>query len=211
MAEYLEAHPEKLNLGGEIVNATVLFADVRGFTALSSRYEAQFIVGILNEYLQAMTDVVFAYDGTLDKYMGDGIMVVFGAPKAYDDHARRAVCVAIDMQSAMEKLRVGWEERGVPQLNIGVGIATGPMIAGNTGATQRREFTVLGDTVNLASRIEGLNKEVGTKLLIHESTYAFVREEVEARGPLAQQVKGHANDVVVYEIIGWKKNFADMR
>lgn len=204
VAEYLIAHPEKLNLGGELVVATVLFADVRGFTALSSRYEAQFLIGILNEYLQAMTDVIFAYDGTLDKYMGDGIMVVFGAPQAYEDHARRAVSVAIDMQTAMDKLRVAWEERGVPQLNIGVGIATGPMIAGNTGAIQRQEFTVLGDTVNLASRIEGLNKEVGSKLLIHESTFAFVRDQVEARGPLAQHVKGHDNDVVVYEIIGWK-------
>lgn len=205
VADFMVAHPEKLNLGGELVSASVLFADVRGFTALSSRYEAQFIVGILNEYLQAMTDVVFAYDGTLDKYMGDGIMVIFGAPMPYADHARRAVAVAIDMQIAMDKLREGWEERGVPQLNIGIGIATGPMIAGNTGATQRIEYTVLGDIVNLGSRIEGLNKELGTKLLIHESTYAVVRDEVEVRGPLAQQVKGQENDVVVYEVLGWKK------
>jgi adenylate cyclase len=205
VASYLEAHPEKLKPGGELVNATVLFADVRGFTALSSRYEAQFIVGILNEYLQAMTDVVFAYDGTLDKYMGDGIMVIFGAPQPYEDHACRAVCVAIDMQTAMDKLREGWEERGVPQLSIGIGIATGPMIAGNTGAIQRIEYTVLGDIVNLGSRIEGLNKELSTKLLIHESTYAFVKDEVEARGPLAEHVKGQEKDVIVYEILGWKK------
>ena len=205
VANYLVAHPEKLRLGGEMVTATVLFSDIRGFTALSRRFEAQVIVGLLNEYLQAMTNVIFAYDGTLDKYMGDGIMVVFGAPEPYEDHARRAVAVAIGMQEAMEKLRENWGARGLPMLDIGVGVATGPMISGNMGAIQRREMTVIGDTVNLASRIEGLNKELGTKLLIHESTFAVVQAEIETRGPIAEHVKGHDDDVVVYEVFGWKK------
>lgn len=204
VAEFLAADPNNLQLGGQSVTATVLFSDVRGFTRLSRQLPAAQIVALLNEYLQAMTDIVFAHEGTLDKYIGDGLMAVFGTPAPQTDHARRAVAAALEMRGALEDLHQKWRAQGLPELEIGIGIATGEMIAGNMGARQRLDFTVIGPTVNLASRLESLNKELGTRLLIHETTFNHLKDEISARGPLSSAVHGHDEEELVYEVLGWK-------
>jgi adenylate cyclase len=204
IAAYVIDHPDKCILGGEQVTATVLFSDIRGFTAMSEKLTPKQVVERLNEYLQAMTDVVFERDGAVDKYVGDCIMALFGIPVPHLDHARRAVATAIDMQAALLKLQAKWRAEGLPLIEIGVGVNTGEMVVGNIGAQQRLDFTVIGDAVNLASRVESLNKEMHTRILITESTYQFVKDEVEARGPLTAHVKGKEEEIVVYEVFGWR-------
>ena len=203
IAEYILAHPEKAVLGGEQVTATVLFSDIRGFTKITRQLEPEQTVAMLNDYLQAMTDIVFKHDGTVDKYVGDAVMAVFGAPLPFKDHARHAVATAIDMQSALLELQAQWRAQGLPIFDIGIGINTGEMIAGNMGAKQRLDFTVIGESVNLAAHIEGLNKDLHTRILVHGSTYEAVKDEVKARGPLTSHVKGHEDEIIVYEIFGW--------
>jgi adenylate cyclase len=171
---------------------------------MSEKLTPQQVVERLNEYLQAMTDVVFERDGAVDKYVGDCIMALFGIPVPHPDHARRAVATAIDMQAALLKLQAKWRAEGLPLIEIGVGVNTGEMVVGNIGAQQRLDFTVIGDAVNLASRVESLNKEMHTRILITESTYQFVKDEVEARGPLTAHVKGKEEEIVVYEVFGWR-------
>ena len=131
-------------------------------------------------------------------------MALFGIPMPHTDHARRAVAAAIDMQSELLKLQVQWQEQGLPLIDIGIGINTGEMVFGNIGARQRLDFTVIGDTVNVASRVEGLNKDLHTRILVTEATYRYVQEEVEARGPLMAHVKGKEEEIAVYEILGWR-------
>jgi adenylate cyclase len=135
--------------------------------------------------------------------MGDCIMALFGVPAPYPDHARRAVAVAIQMQAALLEMQARWRARGVPPVDIGIGINTGEMVAGNIGSRERLDFTVIGDAVNLAQRLESLNKDLGTRILVSESTYQCVADEVRARGPIAAEVKGKEEKVLVYEILGW--------
>src|SRR5439155_21625336 len=133
------------------------------------------LVALLNEYLTEMTDVVHKWEGVLDKYMGDAIMAWWGAPGEQLDHAYRACRTAIEMRQELARLRIGWEARGVPQPEMGVRVNTGPMVYGNTGSRDRFDFTVLGDAVNLASRLEGVNKEYGSNVIISEATLDQLR------------------------------------
>jgi adenylate cyclase len=204
-AEYVLANPEACVLGGRRVEATVLFSDVRGFTALSEALTPETVVTCLNEYLEAMTEVVFRHEGTVDKYVGDCIMVLFGVPVPCADHAARAVATAIDMQAALLSLQSQWRQRGAPVLDAGIGVHTGEMVVGNIGSRQRLDYTVIGDAVNLAARVEGLNKVLGTRILITQDTYDRVRGEVEARGPFTTSVAGREQDAVVYEVVGWRR------
>jgi adenylate cyclase len=204
IASYVMANPQKCFLGGDRVTATVLFSDIRGFTALSEKLTPEQAVARLNEYLQVMANVVFLNEGTVDKYIGDGIMALFGVPVPHDDHARRAVRTALDMQTSLLKMQDQWRAQGLPELEIGIGINTGEMVVGNIGAIERQDFTVIGDSVNLASRVEGLTKELGGRILITEATYALVKDEAEVRGPFEAQVKGKAEAVTVYEVHGWR-------
>jgi adenylate cyclase len=204
VADYVIANPDRCVLGGERVLATVLFSDIRGFTALSENLLPEEVVARLNEYLQAMTDVVFRHDGTLDKYVGDAVMALFGVPVPHDDAARRAVATAIDMQSALLELQEKWRREGLPLIDIGIGINTGEMVVGNMGAVEHMDFTVIGDAVNLASRVESLNKEMGSRILVTAQTYEIVKDEVSTRGPLMARVKGKDEEVAVYEVFGWK-------
>ncbi|MDO8526343.1 MAG: adenylate/guanylate cyclase domain-containing protein [Deltaproteobacteria bacterium] len=198
-------HPEQLKLGGERKELTVLFSDIRGFTTKSEKLPPEKLVQLLNDYFTEMTDVVFKYEGTLDKYMGDAIMAVFGAPLPQKDHALRASLTALEMADCLHRRRKEWcEKYGIEGLEIGIGIHTGLMVVGNMGSAKRFNYTVIGDAVNLASRIEGLNKDYGTQILISEATFKIIENKVQARkiGPV--QVKGKTESVVVYELNGLK-------
>jgi adenylate cyclase len=165
IAQIIE-RPELLRLGGEEKELTALFSDIRGFTALSEGLSPTTLVELLNEYLSEMTEVIFQHWGTLDKYIGDAIMAFWGAPYPQQDHALRACRAALEMQKALERLQARWESEGRPRIDIGVGINTGVMLVGNMGSKRRFNFTVMGDNVNLASRLEGTNKTFGTQLII---------------------------------------------
>ncbi|MGH9143937.1 MAG: CHASE2 domain-containing protein, partial [Vicinamibacterales bacterium] len=160
--EQLVANPSLARLGGHRRDMTVLFSDIRGFTAVSEHARPEEIVGMLNEYFTAMVDLVFARKGTLDKFVGDMVMALFGAPLDDLQHADHAVEVALDMVEALAVLNARWKGEGRPELDIGVGINTGPMIAGNIGSDAIMSYTVIGDAVNLGSRLESLNKRYGT-------------------------------------------------
>jgi len=193
--------PSKLKLGGEKKNLSVLLSDIRGFTNVSERLTPEELVQLLNEYLTAMTDIVFKYEGLLDKYMGDAIMAVYGAPLPQPDHAIRACLTALDMIAELKQLQKKWEAEGRPVLNIGVGINSGEMVVGNMGSQMRFDYTVMGDNVNLGSRLEGLNKEYGTNIIISEFTAAVVRDELLCRELDAVRVKGKQLPVKIYELI----------
>ena len=194
--------PELLRLGGEEQELTAMFSDIRGFTSISEAMAPVALVELLNEHLSEMTDVIFQYWGTLDKYIGDSVMAFWGAPYPQLDHAERACKAGIAMLKALEVLHVQWKAQGKPQLNIGIGINTGRMLVGNMGSKRRFNFTIMGDNVNLASRLEGLNKEFGTHLIISESTYQAVQGKMLARELDLIRVTGRAKPVRIYELLG---------
>jgi adenylate cyclase len=149
-----------------------------------------------------MVPAIMDQEGTLDKYVGDAIMGVWGAPIEQPDHARRAVLAGLGMLSGLRELHEIWRARGLPTFNIGIGINSGEAVAGNIGSRKRAQYTVIGDTVNTASRLESLNKELGTNMIISASTYAFVKELVEVRLLPPVTVKGKAEPLTVYEVLG---------
>jgi adenylate cyclase len=196
------ADADKLRLGGEKRELTVLFCDIRGFTTISETLAPEELVNFLNIYFTEMTNQVFENKGSLDKYVGDAIMAVFGAPVAEAQHARLACRAALDMMESVAALRGKWRREKLPPLDIGIGISTGPMIVGNMGSANRFNYTVVGDAVNLASRIESLNKTYGTSILLSEYTY----EQVKGNFPAAREVdrvrvRGRAQYVRLYELI----------
>jgi adenylate cyclase len=201
VVEQMLRNPDKLRLGGEKKDLTVLFSDIRGFTQISERMTPETLVKFLNEYLTKMTDIVFKYDGLLDKYMGDAIMAIWGAPLDQPDHASRACYTALDMVDELKVLQGKWAAEGMPRLNIGIGVNAGPMVVGNMGSDRRFDYTVMGDSVNLGSRLEGLNKVYGTNIVVSEMTYERVREEILGRELDAVRVKGKDQPVKIHELI----------
>jgi adenylate cyclase len=198
--------PTKLKLGGDKKDLSVLFSDIRGFTSISEKMTPEELVHLLNEYLTAMTNVVFKYEGLLDKYMGDAIMAVFGAPLDQPDHAVRACRTALGMMEELKRLQKKWAEEEKPVLNIGVGVNTGDMVVGNMGSEMRFDYTVMGDSVNLGSRLEGINKEYGTNIIISEFTYKAAKDVLFCRELDSVRVKGKKLPVSIYELIGEKKD-----
>ena len=192
---------DKLKLGGEKKVLSVLFSDIRGFTTISEQMTPEMLVHFLNEYLTVMTDIVFKHDGVLDKYMGDAIMAMYGAPLEQKDHPLRACRTALDMMKALKHLHKSWEKQGLPQIDIGLGISTGPMVVGNMGSERRFDYTVMGDTVNLGSRLEAINKMYGTNIIISEETYSAVRDHFICRELDAVRVKGKDRPVKIYELM----------
>ena len=205
VVEEMLRNPDKLKLGGEKKDLTVLFSDIRGFTSISERMTPDGLVKFLNEYLTKMTDVVFKYDGLLDKYIGDAVMAVWGAPLDQPDHARRACLTALDMLDELHRLQKKWSAEGLPVLNIGIGVNAGPMVVGNMGSDRRFNYTVMGDSVNTGSRLEGLNKVYGTNIIVSQTTLEKVQEEFIARELDLVRVKGKGQPVKIFELLSLVK------
>ena len=193
--------PELLRLGGEEKELTAMFCDIRGFTTISEALSPAALVDLLNEYLSEMTEVIFRHWGTLDKYIGDAIMAFWGAPYPQPDHAERACLAGLEMLQALSRLQTRWEALGRPRMDVGIGINTGPMLVGNMGSSRRFNFTIMGDNVNLASRLEQLNKTFGTHLIVSETTYQPVHDKVVARELDLIRVKGKTKPVKIYELL----------
>ncbi|HZS12317.1 MAG TPA: adenylate/guanylate cyclase domain-containing protein [Nitrospirales bacterium] len=204
VVEEITRDPERVRLGGERRELTILFSDVAGFTSVSEKLPPEALVELLNEYLSDMTAIIFQHRGNVNKYLGDGIMAIFGAPLDDAHHARQACYAALDSQAALVQLRAAWRARGLPDLSARIGINSGPVVVGNVGSSARMEYTVMGDHVNLASRLEGANKYYGTGILIGPRTYELASEAIEAREVDRLRVKGKQEPVTVYEVMGRK-------
>jgi adenylate cyclase len=198
--DQLMTNPALARLGGERRDMTVLFSDIRGFTSASERGAPEDIVAQLNEYFGVMVDVLFRHQGTLDKFVGDMVMGLFGAPLPDVQHADHAVATALEMSVELDRLNAAWQAQGRPVLDIGIGINSGEMIAGNIGSSAIMSYTVIGDAVNLGSRLESLNKDYGTRILISQATKDRLTTPVETRLVGEATVKGRKQPVVVYEV-----------
>ncbi len=194
---------EGLALGGEARIATILFCDIRGYTSLAERIDTLLAVEILNDFLSSMTDIVFLHEGTLDKYIGDCVMAIFGAPVAHDDDPVRAVKAALDMKQRVVDLKGIWRKKmdmaEVESFDIGIGIHTGEVIAGNIGNINRMEYTVVSRAVNLASRLEN-NAQPG-QILISKDTFDLTKDHVKTKKLPSVQLKNISKPVEIYEVI----------
>lgn len=184
---------------GSKENLTILFSDIRGFTSISERLAAEQVVELLNGYLSEMVDVIFKHEGTLDKFIGDAIMAFWGAPIKVDDHGMRAVLAALDMRRQLDIYNQGLVAKGAIPLEIGIGINTGAVILGNIGSEKKLDYTVIGDNVNLASRMEGLTKVYGSPILITESTYEEVHTSIPCRLIDMVRVVGKQKGIRIYQ------------
>ncbi|MGB0956476.1 MAG: adenylate/guanylate cyclase domain-containing protein, partial [Panacagrimonas sp.] len=204
LVEEMAAHPESVSMEGEAREMTVLFSDVRSFTTISESLDARDLSTMMNRFLTKQTAVVQAHRGTIDKYMGDAVMAFWGAPLPDEHHALRALEAGIAMCQAVRELDAEFEKRGWPALNIGVGINSGRMSVGNMGSEFRMAYTVMGDAVNLGSRVEGLTKEYGCAVLCTEFTRALAPGDWAFREVDLVRVKGRSEPVGIYEPMGPK-------
>jgi adenylate cyclase len=192
--------PSKARLGGHRREMSVLFSDIRGFTTLSEAGKPEAIIDQLNEYFSHMVELLFRHKGTLDKFVGDMIMALFNAPTDDPDHADHAVQMGLAMLRELEKLNQKWKSEGKPGFDIGVGINTGDMIAGMVGSEDTLSYTVIGDNVNLGSRLESLNKEYKSHIIISEATYRKLKGSYNVSPLGAVKVKGKTHEVAIYEV-----------
>jgi adenylate cyclase len=197
--EELVQHPERLTLGGELRELSILFSDLRGFTSISEKLGPEQLTNLLNEYLTAMTDVIYANGGTVDKYEGDAIIAFWNAPLAQPDHAVRAVRAALACQARLAALRPALRDKAGAELHARIGLNSGPVVVGNMGSRQRFNYTFLGDAGNLASRLEGINKQFGTPILISEMTRCQLGEQITVREISRVRVVGRQEPVAVFE------------
>ncbi|MFA4044270.1 MAG: hypothetical protein HZRFUVUK_001056 [Candidatus Fervidibacterota bacterium] len=202
VAERLARYPELAALGGEEREISVLFVDIRNFTETMQRLGAKRLVKLLTEYFTEMSDIVKRHGGFVDKFIGDEVMALFGAPLPIEKHALSAVMAALEMRAVTEKLSRQWKERGEPELKVGIGVATGKASVGNFGAVDRFQYTALGDTVNLASRLQAMTKEVGATILVCERTAKEVEGVVELKPVGELKVKGFSEPVKAFEVVG---------
>jgi len=204
-------NPGKARLGGERRVVTILFSDIIGFTSLSERRQPEEVVNLLNEYLREMTDIIFRWDGTLDKFVGDEIMALWGAPVEQPNHAELALRCALAMSEKLDELQIIWKGRGAEVLDAGIGINTGEVLIGNIGAPGKKmDYTAIGDHVNLAARVETLTRQYGTRILITENTYNYAEPiikkglfgHLEFRELAYVKVKGKEKEVKIFELKG---------
>jgi len=198
----LLADPNAIELGGEMREATILFSDIAGFTTISERLTPTQLVGLINRFLEGQTERILDHGGYLDKYIGDAVMAVFGSPEELENHALKACQAALACRAALEQLNDEIEGQFGMRLGMRTGINTGDVIVGNVGSTRKRNYTVLGDAVNLASRLEGANKETGTSILLGPVTAARVVGRMLLRPVARLQVKGKTQAVEVFELLG---------
>ena len=200
VAERLVKNKDSLKLGGVNLKVTIVFSDIRDFTTLSERLGAEEIVELLNDYFSRMVRVIFAHGGTLDKFIGDAIMAVFGAPVQYGDDTIRAVKAALDMRKELKTFNADRKVRGKVEIQNGIGIGYGEVISGNIGSEQRMDYTVIGDAVNLSSRLEGLTKNYQQKIVISESVYSDVKDVVPCVALETVKVKGKRRATRIFGI-----------
>jgi adenylate cyclase len=199
-AQLLE-HPELAKLGGTRRTMTVLFSDIRGFTSVTEKGNPEDLVAQLNEYFSKMVEVVFQHHGTVDKFVGDMVMALFGAPLDDVDHGEHAVSAAVAMVQELGVLNAKWASEGKSRLDIGIGVNSGDMIAGNIGSSSIMSYTVIGDNVNLGSRLESLNKEYRSRIIISDATRAQLTGAYEIR-PLGEVVvKGKTRAIAIFEVV----------
>jgi adenylate cyclase len=200
IVEKLLAAPDALTMGGELRTVTVMMSDLRGFSSLSERLDPSTVIAVLNEYLARMTDIIYAHGGTIDEFIGDAILVLFGAPLVKDTDAAQAVACAVAMQRAMVAINERNRERGLPELAMGIGINTGEVVVGNIGSEKRAKYGVVGRNVNLASRIEAFT--VGGQILVSDATLRAAGPDVVLRRSLEVFPKGSAAPMLVHEVAG---------
>ncbi len=193
--------PENIELGGKKIRMSVFFSDVRGFTTFSEKLDPTVLSDVLSRYLTPMTQIVFANKGTLDKYMGDALMAFFGAPITFPDHAKYACRCALQSLEKLKDLQAEFKAQGLPEIDIGIGINSAEMSVGNMGSDIVRNYTVMGDAVNLGSRLEGINKEYGTRIMISQFTYEDVKSSFTCREIDWVRVKGKNEPVRIFEVI----------
>ncbi len=199
----IEKDPEKyIRPGGETQELSIMFSDIRDFTAMSEGMSPDDLVRLLNEYFNAMTEVLYRNLGTLDKYIGDAIMAFWGSPYPQKDHAYHACCCAVEMVARLAELNRGWSAHGGREIAIGIGVNSGPVNVGNIGSEQRLSWTAMGDNVNLASRLEGMTKQYRTAAIISDATYVQVKHQFVAREVDKIRVKGKHQPVTIYELFG---------
>lgn len=195
----------QVQLGGKRAEVTILMSDIRGFTRLSERMQPEQVVRFLNDYFSRMVEIVTRHGGSIDKFIGDGMLAVFGAPLALPDHAARAVQCALDMQACMVDFNKELLATNREPVRIGIAINTGVAVAGTIGSKERMEYTVVGDTVNVAARLESLNLRLRTEMLVTESSYAATQRLFNFKGHGLVTVRGHEAPVGVYELLGAKR------
>ena len=201
-------NPDQAKLGGEKVHMSVMFSDIRGFTTLSESMDPTSLVNFLNKYLTRATNKIFEQQGVVDKYMGDAIMAFWGAPIKTKTHARQACLAALEMEKVVREFRELPENKGLPTIEVGIGVNTGDMTVGNMGSDMRFDYTVMGDAVNLASRLEGLNKEYATRTIISQHTLAEIGDEFVTRELDLVRVKGKHEPVRIFELCALKADRA---
>jgi adenylate cyclase len=197
-------NPEKLNLGGEKRDITIFFSDIRGFTPISEKLDPEELTHLLNEYLTEMSEIIIENEGLVDKYMGDAIMAFWGAPLDQPNHAELACKSGLEMMEKLKELQKKWKKEGIPTFDIGIGLNSGEAIVGNMGSSKRFDYTVMGDNVNIASRLEGLNKTYGTNIIISENTYKIVKDKFKTKKLGTVKVKGKEKSISIYELLSKK-------
>ena len=198
VAETLLDSPEALQMGGERREISILLADLRGFTPFAAERDPQDVMQVVNTFLSAMTDVIIAHGGTIDEFIGDAILALFGAPRMQPDHARKAVACALAMQEAMSEVNRINREAGLPEVAMGIGINTGEVVVGNIGSEKRSKYGVVGHNMNMAARIESFTE--GGQILIAESTRAACGERLQISQTFEVRPKGFDHDIPIHEV-----------
>ncbi|HYU15013.1 MAG TPA: adenylate/guanylate cyclase domain-containing protein, partial [Candidatus Acidoferrum sp.] len=206
VAKTLLESPEGLRLGGEKRDVTILMSDLRGYTRFAEQGDPEEVMGVLNEYLARMADLIIEHGGTINEFIGDAVFAVFGAPLPHPDHAERAAASALAMQRAMVDINRRYVERGRPRFEMGIGVNTGEAVVGNIGSEQRAKYAVVGSAVNLAARVEGCT--VGGQIFLSASTYERIRDLAEVGAPVPVEVKGISQPLLLYELQGLSGRFA---